>query len=270
MSPGTVSPLSNVKGLAFDVFGTVVDWRTSVTEEFTLRAFRKQSSNLKPDVRARLEILTEADWGRLAQEWHNSYIAFCRSFDPATHAWKPIGEHHRDSLTELLQKWDLTDVFTESEVESISLVWHRLSPWPDSSAGLQKLGDGGAKYITSTLSNGNVALLRDLDDFGALGFGKLLSAETFQAYKPHPTVYLGAAREMGLEPGQLAMVAAHLGDLQAARDCGLRTIYVERPREEAWGKDEERYKEARNWVDLWISQEEEGFLTLANRLSQVE
>ncbi|KAF5665859.1 hypothetical protein FHETE_6498 [Fusarium heterosporum] len=266
MSPGTISPLSKVKALTFDVFGTVVDWRSSVTEELTLRAFRKASSDLDQDLKTRLQSLTEEDWGKFAQEWRNSYGRFTRGFDPEKHTWKTIDQHHHDSLVELLEAWNLTGLYSPSEIESLSLVWHRLTPWDDSSEGIQKLGKA---YKTSTLSNGNVSLLRDLDDYGNLGFQHLLSAEKFGAYKPNPTVYSGAVRELGLESHQVAMVAAHLNDLDAARACGLRTVYVERPREEAWGTDDEKYQQAKEWVDVWITEDDQGFLTLAQKLEEL-
>ncbi|KAJ4124958.1 hypothetical protein NW768_009299 [Fusarium equiseti] len=266
MSPGAVSPLAKVKGLTFDVFGTTVDWRTTVTEELTLRAFRKASSDLDQDLKARIQNLTEQDWGRFAQEWRNSYGKFTRGFDPEKHTWKTIDQHHHDSLVELLAAWDLTDLYSSSEIESLSLVWHRLTPWDDSSDGLQKLSK---TYKTSTLSNGNVSLLRDLNDFGNLGFQYFLSAEKFGAYKPNPRVYTGAAKELGLEPEEVAMVAAHLSDLAAARSCGLRTVYIERPREEGWDESDEKYQQAKEWVDLWITKDDEGFLTLAKRLEEL-
>ncbi|CAM1500738.1 Fc.00g099000.m01.CDS01 [Cosmosporella sp. VM-42] len=266
MSPGAVSPLSNVKALTFDVFGTVVNWRRSITEELILRAHRKLSGDLPEQVKTRLQTLTEDDWGRFAQKWHDSYDVFTHSYDPDKDEWKVIGEHHRESLADLLKQWDLEGLYTETEIESLSLVWHRLEPWSDSSAGIKELGK---IWATSTLSNGNVELLRDLDDFGNLGFQNLLSAETFRAYKPNPAVYLGAARELGKEPGEVAMVAAHLSDLANAKKCGLRTIYVERPREEAWAEDSEEYQQAKQWVDLWITGAEDGFVTLAQKLKDL-
>ncbi|KAM0552491.1 hypothetical protein ACHAPJ_007819 [Fusarium lateritium] len=266
MSPGTTSPFSKVKALTFDVFGTVVNWRSSVTEELTLRAFRKRSSNLDQDLRTRIESLTEEDWGRFAQEWRNSYGKFTTGFDPAKDTWKSIDQHHYDSLVELLEAWNLTGLYSPSEVESLSLVWHRLTPWADSSDGVQKLGE---TYKTSTLSNGNVSLLRDLNDFGNLGFQFLNSSELFGAYKPNPRVYKGAVRELGLEPHEVAMVAAHLNDLEAARSCGLRTVYVARPQEEAWAQDDERYQRAKEWVDIWITEGNEGFVTLAQKLQEL-
>ncbi|KJK75980.1 hypothetical protein H634G_08736 [Metarhizium anisopliae BRIP 53293] len=255
MCPATVPPLSSVRALTFDVFGTTVDWRSSVTEELALRAHRKRSSNPPPALKDRLDGLSEDDWGRFAQAWRDTYVRFVGSFDPEQDAWKTIDEHHRDSLVELLETWGLGGLYTDAEVSSLSLVWHRLAPWPDTVDGLAKLRDGG-KLVLATLSNGNTDLVRDLDDFGGLGFHRLFCAETFRAYKPRPETYLGAAREMGLEPAQVAMVACHMGDLKAAKACGLRTIYVERPREEAWDKEGEEFTAARNWVDLWIGEED--------------
>ncbi|KAJ6440357.1 haloacid dehalogenase, type II [Purpureocillium lavendulum] len=277
MSPGTVSPLADVKGLTFDVFGTVVDWRGSITEELALRAHRKLASpdaSLDAATRERVRALGsdgEGDgdgWGRFAEAWHASYGAFTRAFDPDRDEWKTIDQHTRDSLAALLQSWGLQGLYSEAEMDSLSLVWHRLRPWADSSDGLAQLNASG-RVATATLSNGNVSLLRDLDDFGNLGFQRLLSGETFRAYKPNPATYLGAARELGLEPRQVAMVAAHLEDLEAARACGLRTVYVERPREEAWSPDDERRQRAPEWVDLWISEGEDGFVTLAQKLREL-
>ncbi|OAA42184.1 haloacid dehalogenase, type II [Metarhizium rileyi] len=268
MTPATISPLSSIKALTFDVFGTTVDWRSSVTEELTLRAHRKHSSNLPPDLKDRLGRLTEDDWGRFAQAWRDTYIRFVQSFNPERDTWKTIDEHHRDSLVELLESWGLKDLYTDTEIESLSLAWHRLAPWPDTVDGLAKLRDSG-QLVLATLSNGNAALMADLDDFGALGFHELFCAETFRAYKPRPETYLGAVAGMGLEPGQVAMVACHMGDLKGAKACGLRTIYVERPREEAWDKQGADFKAAREWVDVWIGEEDGGFVALAERLLEM-
>ncbi|KHN96675.1 haloacid dehalogenase, type II [Metarhizium album ARSEF 1941] len=267
-SAATVPPLTSIKALAFDVFGTTVDWRSSVTEELTLRAYRKRSASPSPALKDRLDGLDEDDWGRFAQAWREAYIQFVKSFDPERDAWKSIDEHHRDSLVELLEAWGLQGLFTDAEIDSLSLVWHRLVPWPDAVDGLARLRDSG-KLVLATLSNGNTGLVRDLNDFGGLGFHRLFCAETFRAYKPRPETYLGAAREMGLEPEQVAMVACHMGDLKAAKACGLKTIYVERPGEEAWDKEGDEFRAARNWVDLWIGEEHAGFVTMADRLLDV-
>ncbi|KAK2612384.1 hypothetical protein QQS21_001648 [Conoideocrella luteorostrata] len=274
MSPSAISPvpapvrapvLASVKALTFDVFGTAVDWRSSVVEELTLRAHRKQSSNLPEFLRLRLQSLTETDWGRFAQEWRNSYMQFVKAFNPETDPWKTIDEHHRDSLPVLLESWGLEGLYTATEVQSLSMVWHRLNPWPDVVDGLAMLKEMG--LALATLSNGNEELIWDLADFGGLEFDRLFCAETFRLYKPHPETYLGAVRKMGFEPGEVAMVACHLKDLKGARECGLRTVYVERRGEEEWDKEGVEFEEARDWVDLWVGEEDVGgFVTMASRL----
>lgn len=266
MSPGTVSPLAGVRALTFDIFGTAVDWRASVTEELVLRAHRKASSG--SPLPERLQSLQEGDWARFAQEWRNAYLHFVKTFDPHRDEWKSVDEHHRDSLKELLAAWSLAGLYTDSEIQSLSLVWHRLSPWPDAAPALSRLKASGRLRL-ATLSNANTDLIRDVVDFAGLEFDELFCAETFRAYKPRPETYLGAARQLRLAPGQVAMVACHLKDLRAARDCGLRTIYVERPDEEEWDKNGEEFRGAVQWVDLWIDEREGGFDGMAERLLHV-
>jgi len=255
------------KALTFDVFGTVVDWRKTVTSALIHSAADKTSSSsrsaaLSPEVRSRLSILSDKDWAQFAQEWRNSYKKFTKGFVPGESEWRDVDTHHHLTLIELLKEWQLEGMYTEDEVKELSLIWHYLDPWTDTSAGLHKLG---TKFITSTLSNGNQSLLKDLNEHGNLGFRKLQSSADFQAYKPHPSVYLGAAKAMGVEPAEVAMVAAHLSDLKAARELGFKTIYVERKEEEDWKPDQEEYKDAKTWVDLWVKEEEDGFNQVATR-----
>lgn len=257
------------KAMTFDVFGTVVNWRETVTSTLIHSAAAKVSSSsrsaeLSPEVSSQLARLTDVDWARFAQEWRNSYKAFTRGFVPEQMPWRDIDTHHHLSLVDLLRKWNLAGLYTDDEVRDLSLVWHALAPWPDSSAGIRLLN---GKFTTSTLSNGNPALLQDLDAHGDLGFAKLQSSADFKAYKPHPRVYGGAAEALGLPPGEVAMVACHLNDLQAARACGFRTIYVERDREEDWSPEQDEYRDARGWVDMWVGQGEGkgGFVEVAAR-----
>lgn len=129
--------------------------------------------------------------------------------------------------------------------------------------------------VTSTLSNGNRSLLADLDQHGQLHFARILSAEDFGAYKPDPQVYLGAAEKLGVAPGETATVAAHLNDLEAARDVGLRTVYVKWKGEEDWDTEDDRYQRAKGWVDLWVGLQcqdrkgEGGFVEVARQLGGV-
>ena len=243
-----------------------VNWRDTVTAALIYSAAAKTSSSrsadLTPATCTRLSQLKVEDWARFAQEWRDSYKLFVRSFVPGETEWRDIDTHHHLSLIDLLKNWGLDDLYTKDEVEDLSLIWHYLDPWEDSSPGLHKLG---TMFTTSTLSNGNQSLLKDLQEHGNLGFKKLQSSADFEAYKPHPSVYKGAAKALGLEPGEVAMVAAHLSDLIAARRCGFRTIYVERKQEEDWNPDQEEYEEAKKGVDVWVSSDENGFLEVAKR-----
>ena len=206
--------------------------------------------------------LQNQDWAAFAQEWRETYSSFVEKFVPGESEWRDIDTHHYLSLLKLLEKHGLDGIYTEDEVKDISLVYHFLDPWKDSSVGIHRLG---SKFITSSLSNGNSSLLKDLEKHGNLGFKKLQSSADFKAYKPHPTVYTGAARALGLEPGEVAMVAAHLADLKAARDCGFQTIYVERKREEDWAPEQEEYQNAKSWVDMWVKESEDGLIEVARR-----
>jgi 2-haloacid dehalogenase len=116
------------------------------------------------------------------------------------------------------------------------------------------------------LSNGNLSLLNDLKTHGSLDFTHVFSAEQFGTYKPSPKVYLGAAERLGLQPSECAVVAAHLSDLQAAKSHGLQTIYVERRMEDDWSTEEVEEARKEGWVDLWVPINEQGFVTVAEKL----
>lgn len=217
------------------------------------------------------------DWARFAEEWRQMYYQFTREVaaaagegdneaaddDQGGTVYKTIDDFQLESLGERLEEWGLTGLWNKTAVEEISKVWHRLDPWPDSVEGLAALNATGLQ--TCTLSNGNVELLTDMAKHANLPWTHVFSAEMFKSYKPNPKVYLGAAKKVGLKPEECAMVACHLGDLDAARRLGLSTVYVQRPNEEAW--EEQDVERAREWVDLWVGKGEEGFISAAKRLN---
>ncbi|KAF2687745.1 haloacid dehalogenase [Lentithecium fluviatile CBS 122367] len=257
------------RALFFDVFGTCVDWRTTVTQALDAAAhaaLNSATASLASRIRLRASDMTPAHWGIFAQEWRDGYKAFTRKLaaDPSL-PWKSIDEHHLESLKELLAKWELKGLWTDEEVRALSLIWHRLDPWADSASGIALLNQ---LFWTATLSNGNISLLSDLKTHGKMNFTHILSAELFGSYKPSPKVYLGAVEKLGLQPKDCAMVAAHLNDLRAAKDLGVQAIYVERPGEEEWSTDEVQKASDEGWVDLWVSQGvgSRGFVTVAEKL----
>lgn len=208
--------------------------------------------------------MTLDDWGNLAQEWRNTYKQFTKSLaEDSGLPWKTVDEHHLDSLKQLLATWQLEGLWTSDEIRALSLIWHRLDPWPDSSVGIKELNK---QFWTVTLSNGNLSLLNDLRVYAKMDFTHVFSAELFGSYKPSPKVYLGAVEKLGLKPSECAMVASHLSDLKAAKSNGLQAIYVERPFEEDWSDEMVEKARAEGWVDLWVSTNQEGFITMAERL----
>ena len=194
--------------LAFDVFGTVVDWHGSVAREVNA---------LYPGV----------DGDAFALAWRAGYQPAMRRVMSGELGWTLIDDLHRLILDELLPRFGLGDM-AEAERRHLNRVWHRLDPWPDVLLGLQRLK---TRYTLCTLSNGNLGLLTNMAKRAGLPWDCILSAEVFRAYKPDPATYLGVARVFDIAPNQVMLVAAHQDDLAAARLCGLQTAYIERPAE---------------------------------------
>ena len=204
--------IAGVKALVFDVFGTVVDWRTSIIEECTKLGKAKG---------------VEADWGLFADAWRGKYGPFMNKVRQGELPWTNLDSLHRMALEELLIEYKINDL-SESDKAELTLAWHRLQPWPDSVLGLTRLKQ---HFIIAPLSNGNVALLTNMAKNAGLPWDCILSAELAKAYKPDPEVYKMAANLLGLSPEQVMMVAAHQGDLRAAQQVGLKTAFVPRPLE---------------------------------------
>jgi 2-haloacid dehalogenase len=204
--------LKEVNALVFDVFGTVVDWRGSIIAEGRSLG---RAKGLK------------ADWEAFADAWRAGYAPAMDRVRRGVLPWMTIDALHRMILSEVLAKFRIEGL-SEVEKDDLNRVWHRLKPWPDSVKGLVRLKK---RYVVATLSNGNTALLVNMAKHGGLPWDCVLSAELFQHYKPDREVYLGAARLLGVKPRELLIVAAHKSDLDAAAAAGLRTAFVQRPKE---------------------------------------
>lgn len=204
--------LDKVKALHFDVFGTVVDWRSSIIAELEDLGKRKG---------------IEADWVQFADDWRGLYQPSMDGVRRGDREWRNLDTLHRESLITLISRFNITGLI-EDEIDQLNKAWHRLSPWPESVAGLTRLRK---KYILATLSNGNVSLLVDMARNAGLPWDAILGAEINRAYKPLPQCYLGNARLLDLEPSECMLVAAHNDDLAAARTLGYRTAFVCRPSE---------------------------------------
>jgi 2-haloacid dehalogenase len=203
---------SHVKALVFDIFGTVVDWRSSCIAELSAFGTHKGIS---------------ADWAKLTDEWRALYQPSMEAVRSGKRAWTILDVLHRESLEALLQQHKITDV-SEAEKDHLTKIWHRLKPWPDVVAGLTRLK---SKYIIGTLSNGNVGLLTRMAKNAGLPWDVVLGAETAHAYKPLPQAYQRTCELLNLRPDEVMLVAAHNGDLAAAAKVGLATGFVARPSE---------------------------------------
>ena len=202
--------IDGVRALVFDVFGTVVDWRTSIIEECVKLGKTKG---------------IEADWGLFADAWRGKYQPFMNKVRQRELPWTNLDSLHMVALEELLVEFGISNL-DEAEKVELNRAWHRLRPWPDSVPGLTRLKQ---HFIIASLSNGNVALLTNMAKNAQLPWDCILSAELAKAYKPDPKVYEMAVQLLGLAPGQVMMVAAHQEDLQAAQQVGLRAAFIGRP-----------------------------------------
>ncbi len=201
----------DIRALVFDVFGTLVDWRSGVAA-----AWRAEGVAGDPEA--------------LADDWRARYAPILGEVIGGSRPWALLDELHHATLDDLLAEHGI-EAGPERR-ERLVQSWHRLDPWPDVRAGLEALR---RERVVATLSNAHVAMLVDLARHGDLRFDTLLSAELAHAYKPAPEAYLTAARLLGLEPAQVMLVAAHPLDLAGARHAGLRSAFVHRPLEHGPG-----------------------------------
>jgi 2-haloacid dehalogenase len=201
-----------IRALVFDVFGTLVDWRSSIARAFAVAG-------------------VDGDPSELADDWRSRYAPALEEANRGERRAGTLDELHGATLDELLTARGLPAVEDAARARLVR-AWHELDPWPDVREGLELLR---RDHVTATLSNGHVALLVDLARHGDLRFDAILSAELAGAYKPAPEVYLRAAQLLAVEPVELMLVAAHPFDLEGARGAGLRTAFVERPLEHGPG-----------------------------------
>jgi 2-haloacid dehalogenase len=203
---------TSVKALVFDTFGTVVDWRTSVTREVEALAKRKGVT---------------VDGAKFAEAWRAGYAPSMNRVRSGELPWTRLDSLHRMILDTIVSGFGLAGL-SEAERDDLNRAWHRLTPWPDSVSGLTRLKK---KFIIAPLSNGNIRLMTDLAKHSGLPWDCILGAELVRHYKPDREVYQSAADLLDLKPAEVMMVAAHLGDLHAAKGVGLSTAFVARPLE---------------------------------------
>jgi 2-haloacid dehalogenase len=207
------------KALFFDVFGTLVDWRSSIAHE--------AQTLLGP-------LGYAVDWADFADAWRAQYQPSLEEVRAGRRPFSKLDHLHRLNLEQILPRFGIKGL-TEATLQALTLAWHRLAAWPDVPDGLARLK---RQFLIAPVSNGNISLMADLARHNGIVWDAILGAEIAGDYKPKPSVYLAAAAAFDLEPGACMMVAAHSADLKAAAGCGLRTAHVARADEYGPGRGE--------------------------------
>jgi 2-haloacid dehalogenase len=239
-----VMALDGVRALVFDVFGTVVDWRSGVAREAEPFLNRHGAGVATPTA--------------FADAWRRRYSPAMEAVRSGRRPFTRLDVLHRENLEAVLPEFGIDPASVPaSELDELNLAWHRLDPWPDAVAGLARLK---ARYIIAPLSNGNIVLMLNMAKRSGIPWDAILGAEVVQAYKPMPEAYLRTADVLAMRSDEICLVAAHNGDLAAARACGLRTAFVPRPTEHGPEQTTDLHAD-RDW-DLVV----EDFIELAERL----
>lgn len=236
-----MADLENIRALTFDVFGTVVDWRTGIA--------REAEAMLAPKGVA-------LDWGAFADVWRRQYQPAMAEVRAGTRDYVVMDVLHREMLDVALEAFSVAGL-DEPEMHRLAMGWRRLDPWPDAVEGMTRLK---ARYAVAALSNGNVALVLAMAKRAGLPWDVILGSELVRTYKPDAAIYDSAPCFLDLAPSQVMMVACHPWDLDAAKTRGLRTAYVHRPLE--WGPGTERALPAPDAYDVIVH----SFVELAEAL----
>jgi len=202
----------SIKALLFDVFGTVVDWRGSITREMQGVGDAKG---------------LQADWEQFAQDWRALYQPAMEKIRSGDRGYVRLDVLHRENLDQLLPSYQL-DSLSEAEIVHLNEVWHRLQPWADVLPGMHRLHRA---FTLASLSNGNIAIMVNIARYNGIPWDAVLGSEPTKGYKPQPHVYLDSIDMLGLQANQCLMVASHNYDLRVARSLGMHTAYINRPYE---------------------------------------
>jgi 2-haloacid dehalogenase len=210
---------NDIQALFFDVFGTLVDWRSGVARE---------SERILAPLGHRL------DWPAFADAWRGEYKPAMAEVQSGLTPFCKLDVLHRRNLERIMPRFGI-DALPDETLRELNLAWHRLPAWPEVPEALTRLK---RRFMIAPVSNGNISLMVDLARLNGFPWDAILGAEIARDYKPKPRVYLAAAEALDLAPGECMMVAAHSYDLGAAADLGLRTGHVARPNEKGPGTGE--------------------------------
>ena len=214
------------RAFIFDVFGTVVDWRSGVSS-FSSKFLSQRGISVNPD--------------EFADLWRAEYQPSMERIRSGNRGYVPLDILHQENLVNVLERLGLSDHFSKEELASLNTAWEHLPAWGDSAAGIMKIKQSA---FVAPCSNGSIALMTRIAKYADLQWDCILGAEIAQNYKPHQDAYLKSVKALGLEPYEVVMVAAHNDDLFAARKYGLKTAFIPRPLEHGAGQQKDLRPEA--------------------------
>ncbi len=227
--------LSNISTVIFDVYGTVVDWRTSVIAEAQALGEKKGSS---------LGVPGGFDWEAFTDAWKDGDRPAMDEVNNGKRAWTTNDVLQRQRLDAIVDEFGI-DGLTEADKDGLNRAWHRLSPWPDAIPGLVRIK---ARHPIGAFSNGSFYLLTNMARHSGLPWDFIISADNFRRYKPDPGIYLGAIELLGGEAERILLVAAHNYDLAQARKHGMKTAYI--CRKTMFGPNQDRDLKAEDDWDI--------------------
>ena len=209
--------MNQVRALVFDVFGTVVDWRSGVARAIAPFLAAHGRADLDPFA--------------LADAWRKQYQPAMEEVRSGRRPFTRLDVLHRENLEKVMLAHGVQAA--AADLDALNLAWHALDPWPDVLLGLHRLR---RRFFLAPLSNGNILLLANMAKRAGIPWDAILGAEPARAYKPQPEAYLNTADILGMRPDEVCLVAAHNGDLRAARKAGLAAAFVPRPTEHGAGQ----------------------------------
>jgi 2-haloacid dehalogenase len=230
MSSDIPDSMTEVKAFVYDVFGTIVDWKTTLSQE--LFSFATLTST-----RCATQTLLNKDWYSFTQKWRNGYKSYINSTNLGKTPFLTVDSLNHRVLEELIMEFDIVHLWSDEEKENLVNLWHHLDPYSDTIPGVTRLGE---KYVNAILSNANVKLLVDLKRNADLNcFDYMFSAEFWKCYVPNPKLYLDCCEMLDLLPEEVAVVSPIRSDLKKVKKLGLKTVLIQREDEEDEEEEEE-------------------------------
>ncbi|KAG9010532.1 hypothetical protein FRB90_007777 [Tulasnella sp. 427] len=210
----TPAELRSVKALAFDIIGTCTDWHSVVSA--CLRTHAPGSSIPSTSSPSASDTASTVDtWASdFAHNWRSSFFNFL--FDLSERQQMMSGaDVYRITLKQTMEKFQVgEDEWSEEVINDLVKSWETASAWNDTAPGLRLLRK---KFILLGLTNGVTIVTINTNRRTGMEFDAILNSDIIGAYKPNPKIYQTALKALAAGDGEVAMVAAHAYDLEAAK-----------------------------------------------------